>query len=64
MHTPDDVEKLDYRNSLFKHFRTQKTYENILREYNFTMKIFPTTHQLRHTSTFPIAAAHISLYTW
>ena len=51
--------------SLQKYFRTQKTYENILHEYNFTTKIFPTTaHQRPHTSTSLVAAASISLYSW
>ena len=47
--------KITYRNLLFfllqKYFRTQKTYENNLYEYNFTTKIFPTTpRQQPHTS--------------
>ena len=42
-----------------------KTDENILREYNFYNEIFSAlVGSLLHTSTSPIAAAHISMYTW
>jgi len=46
-----------YRNLLFslqKYFRTQKTYENVLHEYNFTTKIlFRRRHASDDTPVLP-----------
>ena len=58
-----------YRNLLYfrckKYFRTQKTYANILCEYNSIANICPTlVGSMLHTSTSRIAAAHISLHMW